>query len=51
MEPAFAVRRELALGIAWLSRLIRRRVPVTSFQNAFDGRPEDVKVVLDFGAV
>jgi len=32
----------------WLSRLITRRVPLASFQAAFDRRPEDVKVVIDF---
>jgi glucose 1-dehydrogenase len=34
----------------WLSRLVTRRVPLTSFQNAFDRRPEDIKVVIEFGA-
>jgi threonine dehydrogenase-like Zn-dependent dehydrogenase len=35
---------------AWLSRLITRRVPLDSFQDAFDRRPDDVKVVIDFTA-
>ena len=34
----------------WLSRLITRRVPLASFRDAFDRRPEDVKVVIDFSA-
>lgn len=31
----------------WLNRLITRRVPLASFRDAFAGRPDDVKVVLD----
>jgi threonine dehydrogenase-like Zn-dependent dehydrogenase len=33
----------------WLSRLISRRVPVHDWREAFMRRPEDVKVVLEFG--
>ena len=33
---------------AWLARLITRRVPVTAFADAFNRRPDDVKVVLTF---
>jgi threonine dehydrogenase-like Zn-dependent dehydrogenase len=33
---------------SWLSRLITRRVPLASFHDAFDGRPGDVKVVIEF---
>jgi glucose 1-dehydrogenase len=32
---------------AWLERLITRRVPLEDFQQAFDKRDDDVKVVLD----
>jgi hypothetical protein len=30
----------------WLSRLITRKVPLSRWQEAFQGRPEDIKVVL-----
>jgi threonine dehydrogenase-like Zn-dependent dehydrogenase len=30
----------------WLARLVTRRVPLESFADAFEARPEDVKVVL-----
>ena len=33
----------------WLGRLISRRVPLVSFQDAFDARPDDVKVVITLG--
>ena len=33
---------------AWLSRLITRRVPLSRFAEAFDGRKGDIKVVIDF---
>jgi threonine dehydrogenase-like Zn-dependent dehydrogenase len=33
---------------AWLERLITRRVPLARWRDAFDHRPEDVKVVIDF---
>jgi threonine dehydrogenase-like Zn-dependent dehydrogenase len=32
----------------WLSRLITRRVPLTSWQQAFQRQPQDVKAVIDF---
>ena len=32
----------------WLSRLVSRRVPLANWAEAFDHRPDDVKVVLDF---
>jgi threonine dehydrogenase-like Zn-dependent dehydrogenase len=35
---------------AWLSRLISRRVPLEKWREAFERRPDDVKVVIDFGA-
>jgi threonine dehydrogenase-like Zn-dependent dehydrogenase len=35
---------------AWLSRLISRRVPLSRWQEAFERRADDVKVVLDFAA-
>lgn len=34
---------------AWLERLISRRVALTDFAEAFEGRGDDVKVVLDLG--
>jgi threonine dehydrogenase-like Zn-dependent dehydrogenase len=34
----------------WLGRLISRRVPLSRWAEAFERRPDDVKVVLDFGA-
>jgi threonine dehydrogenase-like Zn-dependent dehydrogenase len=32
----------------WLARLITRRVPLARWQEAFERRPDDIKVVLDF---
>jgi threonine dehydrogenase-like Zn-dependent dehydrogenase len=32
----------------WLSRLITRRVPLSRWQEAFQRRPEDIKVLLQF---
>jgi glucose 1-dehydrogenase len=34
----------------WLARLITRRVPLDRWQEAFEQRPDDIKVVLDFAA-
>lgn len=34
---------------AWLSRLISRRVPLAHWREALTRRPDDVKVVLEFG--
>ena len=34
----------------WLSRLITRRVPLARFAEAFEHRPGDIKVVIDFTA-
>lgn len=34
---------------AWLERLINRRVALADFAEAFEGREDDVKVVLDLG--
>ena len=34
----------------WLARLITRRVPLARWQEAFEQRPDDIKVVLDFAA-
>ncbi len=34
----------------WLARLISRRVPLARWREAFEVRPDDVKVVLDFSA-
>ena len=34
----------------WLARLITRRVPLERWSEAFERRPDDVKVVLDFEA-
>jgi hypothetical protein len=33
---------------SWLSRLITRKVPLSRWQEAFQGRPEDIKVILQF---
>jgi threonine dehydrogenase-like Zn-dependent dehydrogenase len=30
----------------WLASLITRRVPLDRFRDAFDSRPDDIKVVL-----
>jgi threonine dehydrogenase-like Zn-dependent dehydrogenase len=35
---------------SWLERMITRRVPLERFEEAFDSRPDDVKVVLDLEA-
>ena len=35
---------------AWLARLITRRVPLSSWRDAYERRPGDVKVVLEFDA-
>jgi glucose 1-dehydrogenase len=35
---------------SWLERMITRRVPLERFEEAFDSRPDDVKVVLDLQA-
>jgi len=32
----------------WLSRLITRRVPLQRWQEAFERRPDDIKVVIEF---
>ena len=32
----------------WLSRLITRRVPLARWREAFEPRPDDIKVVVDF---
>jgi glucose 1-dehydrogenase len=38
-----------AADLGWLERLITRRVPLAQFAAAFEGRPDDVKVVLQLG--
>jgi threonine dehydrogenase-like Zn-dependent dehydrogenase len=35
---------------AWLERLITRRVPLESYEQALETRPDDVKVVIEIGA-
>jgi threonine dehydrogenase-like Zn-dependent dehydrogenase len=35
---------------SWLERLITRRVPLGSFEEALERRPDDVKVVIDLAA-
>jgi len=35
---------------AWLDRLVSRKVPLESWQQAYERRPDDVKVVLQFPA-
>jgi len=32
----------------WLSRMITRKVPLERWREAFQSRPEDIKVVLQF---
>ncbi len=34
---------------AWLSQLVTRQVPLASWQDALDRRPDDVKVVIEVG--
>jgi glucose 1-dehydrogenase len=34
----------------WLERLVTRRVPLARFAEALEGRPEDIKVVIDLAA-
>ncbi|MGI8527099.1 MAG: glucose 1-dehydrogenase [Pseudolabrys sp.] len=34
----------------WLERLISRRVPLSRWREAFDNKPDDIKVVVDFTA-
>jgi threonine dehydrogenase-like Zn-dependent dehydrogenase len=34
----------------WLARLISRRVPLSRWQEAFEHKPDDIKVVIDFRA-
>jgi len=34
----------------WLDRIVTRRVPMDRHREAFDRRPDDVKVVLDVAA-
>ena len=35
--------------VAWLERLVSRRVPLASYADAFTPEPDDVKVVIDLG--
>jgi threonine dehydrogenase-like Zn-dependent dehydrogenase len=35
---------------AWLARLVTRRVPLTSYADAFNRTPDDVKVVIEIAA-
>ncbi len=34
---------------AWLERLITRRLPLDRWREALERRPDDVKLVVDFG--
>ena len=45
-----AAKALAAADRGWLSRLISRRVPLDRWAEAFEERPDDVKVTLDFGA-
>jgi glucose 1-dehydrogenase len=45
-----AVRALCAADPAWLTRLVSRRVPLARWREAFEPRPGDVKVVVDFEA-
>ncbi|MGI9023315.1 MAG: glucose 1-dehydrogenase [Acidimicrobiales bacterium] len=52
-----ANRRHYQLGaealasadLPWLERLVTRRVPLSSWRDAYTRRPDDVKAVLEFG--
>ena len=33
----------------WLMKMITRRVPLDRWREAYERRPDDVKVVIDFG--
>ena len=43
-----AARALAAADRDWLGRLISRRVPLSRWREAFEARPDDVKVVVDF---
>jgi threonine dehydrogenase-like Zn-dependent dehydrogenase len=43
-----AVRSLCAADPGWLARLITRRVPLARWREAFESRPGDVKVVVEF---
>ena len=45
-----AVDALAAADPAWLSRMITRRVPVASWTDALERRPDDIKVVVDLAA-
>ncbi|MDP9393348.1 MAG: glucose 1-dehydrogenase [Actinomycetota bacterium] len=47
---AAAAHALAAADVEWLSRLITRRLPLADFADAFEPRPDDVKVVLDLQA-
>jgi threonine dehydrogenase-like Zn-dependent dehydrogenase len=35
---------------SWLERLVTRRVPAEHFEQALQRSPDDIKVVIEFGA-
>lgn len=43
-----AIRCLAAADAGWLARLITRRVPLDAWREAFEHRPGDVKVIVDF---
>jgi threonine dehydrogenase-like Zn-dependent dehydrogenase len=45
-----AARALAAADRAWLARLVTRRVPLEAFQEAFERRQDDVKVIVEFEA-
>jgi threonine dehydrogenase-like Zn-dependent dehydrogenase len=45
-----AAKALAAADRAWLERLITRRVPLESYEEALEARPDDVKVVIEIGA-
>jgi threonine dehydrogenase-like Zn-dependent dehydrogenase len=47
---AAAIDALAAADPAWLARLVTRRVPLERWREAFERRPGDVKVVIDFRA-
>jgi threonine dehydrogenase-like Zn-dependent dehydrogenase len=47
---ALAAEALARADVDWLGRLVSRRVPLADFTDAFEPRPDDVKVVLDLRA-
>jgi glucose 1-dehydrogenase len=45
-----AVESLAAADLDWLNQLITRRVPLTSWSDALERQPDDIKVVVDLTA-